>query len=203
MASSGAGYGQGEPSLPPALHASQPMSAESSNASRNYGTLSPPNISRTLSISPGEVSDMSNEAVGGHSGNPSSMADYHIPSRPMHSHNNSTSTQASRVLRGFEAEHSNMPTPIPNADTAETEVFFPKQQDRTNGATSTVTSGTTTAVNESSSNGFSTQNANQSVGDYSQLTTASSTAAFEEVIPTTFDEATLRTLCDMDVSSSK
>ena len=75
----------------------------------------------------------------------------------------------------------------------EGQTFFPLQ-DRINGGSSTATamSGSATAISDSNNGGYATQTATSSSGG----------GAMEEIIPTTFDEATLRTLCDMDVSRS-
>jgi hypothetical protein len=209
MASFGAGiaYGHNEASSPPTVHASLPMSAEDSSGSRSLA-LSPPNFPRTLSHSPGAASDLSNEAMAGHTGNTSMGLDFQTMTRPAHLHSNSTSTEAaSRMMRGgFDSDNSNLPTPTPgqalDAADPEGQTFFPLQ-DRPNGSSSTsAISGSATAVNDPSSNGYATQSTSRSVGDFSQATAASSSGGvFEEVIPTTFDEATLRTLCDMDVST--
>lgn len=205
---SGSGYGQGDNSAIPTIYNSQPMTGgEGSNSGRSM-TLSPPEVGRTLSISPGMTSDTSNEAVGGNNNNFQSSPDHQFG----HSHNLSTTTETPRIVRGgFEKDHSNSNTPVPSqrneAGELEQQTFFPIQ-DRSNGGGSSnnnnAASGGVSMISDPSSNGYSAQthpSTSQSIGDFSQLiSTSGGGGGMEEVISTTFDESTLRALCDMDVS---
>lgn len=198
------GFGAGEPSSPP-------MSAEGSGG--NALTLSPPTMSRGLSISPGAASDLSNEAVGGHSlgisgGNLSSFA-HQMANAPSPGNGNKEQLSARVVRGGFDQDQSNLSTPVVGHsmdNNAETDIHptYPSH-DRGIGNNSiggpSIASGSMTAIGDSSGNGYS--NTSQSVGNFSQFTTTSSAGGPpDEVIPTTFDESTLRALCDMDVSNN-
>jgi hypothetical protein len=215
--SSDLGYGANEATNVPITHISNPLTVE--EMAGLGPTLSPPAMLRTLSASPGANSEFSNEASGGHNvgqhagggGNLSFLAQQMQAQNTLNS-SLSSSTVNARVTRGgFDNDQDHLETPTAlgqSTDSAEpgSDPAYQPRYDRGNSNTSvsgpSMASGSTNMIGESQ-NGYSTQtypSTFPSVGNFSQLTATSSTGAMEDVIPTTFDEATLRALCDMEVS---
>ena len=203
--STGTGNGAADVSSPTIIHPSHVMSAEAGSSL----TLSPPNLGRSMSISPGAMSDLSNEAAAGHGGGNAKSNNFASFAQQGHATSPTMSVSTPRVTRGgFDQDQSALLTPMGDhsidadeLDSAPSYPVHPPYPGQDRGIGNANVAGPSTSTTLMDSNGSQTHpSASHSLGSFSQLTGTSATAITEEVIPTTFDEATLRALCDLDVS---
>ncbi|UZJ56073.1 hypothetical protein CBS101457_005393 [Exobasidium rhododendri] len=213
------GMGAGEPSSPLIAQVLGALSDDGNGA--NGGTLSPPHMHRTLSASPGATSDFSNEAVGGHnvgvSGNMMSTFAHQFAMNSASTSATSGGPSSTRVVRGgFDVDQSNASTPMQELmleypdDLESHPIYHPQGTGNGttyNGAASpSMQSESVTAVGDLSLGNSSTTQMQHSDTSETQISgnvlqqpaATNGAAPIDEVISTTFDESTLRALCDMD-----
>ncbi|MCO5608113.1 hypothetical protein L7F22_062318 [Adiantum nelumboides] len=144
--------------------------------------LAPSDAGRGFGASPGAVSDLSNEAAAGHGFGSTSSIGGTSPYSPVIPA--SSSTASGNIL--VSALHPTSPPSnrvVGGFDSAAT--------------TPNMASSVSNGADDDMLPEANTPAASSSIGTFSQLTAVNSSMN-EEVIPTTFDEATLRALCDID-----